>query len=709
MSRRAFVAASAAAAAAAGISGGSSLLDSPAAQAEPPAGLTYSIHDLKHVVVLMKENRSFDHYYGMLPGARGFADKQQLQFPNGRDVFHQPSAMRPEGYLLPFHMDSAKVNAMSGWDLNHGWPSYHMMWDHGAYDQWIPAKTELSMGYYTDDEIPWHYAAAQAWTVADHYHCSIMSATMPNRMYNWSGYVQQAHAYDNNLPGLGLPDTATPWRNSAEFLVDAGVEFKSYDSNYPKANLFWGQGSNMFQSFKIFKSWAMSGNPELEARTKAAGLTIDRNGNVSVPKPQGPPAGSDPMNMSIPLENFIADCANNTLPPVSWMAQPGAWEEHPGFGDRGAHFNDRVIEALASNPEVWNSTLLIINYDEADGVFDHVPPPVPEPGEPGEFFDFYPANGFPAGHIGPGPRVPTLLISPWTRGGHAYSGVLDHTGWQLFVEYWLKETKGVTVRNTNITPWRRKVLDNLFHALDFENPDFSVPDLPDTKPLLDHYDLDLTLPPVAPPPAGQHQEMPVPAVKSGRGVTPKPAPYMQHATITVDRDAGTVTATMTNDGGLGESGVSMGVYPDDHKPFRTTPYTVMPGTPRTHVWDATETGGRFAMSIYGPDRFIRSFAGTVVPSDQGLAGVPSVTAEMVLGATPTLKITLANDGLQPLQFTLAPHDYEGTEQDLFLEGGQSQTMAWPTDEFGFYDVIVTDSSDTGFRHRYAGRIQPNTV
>ena len=115
----------------------------------------------------------------------------------------QPSPSRAEGYLLPFHMDSAKVNALSGWGLGHGWPDYHMMWNNGAYDQWVPAKTELSMGYYTDDELPWHYMAAQAWTVADHYHCSVMAATHPNRLVNWSGYVQQQHAYVNDDPHIG--------------------------------------------------------------------------------------------------------------------------------------------------------------------------------------------------------------------------------------------------------------------------------------------------------------------------------------------------------------------------------------------------------------------------------------------------------------------------------------------------------------------------
>jgi phospholipase C len=654
--------------------------------------------------VLMKENRSFDHYYGMLPGVRGFGDKQQLQFPNGRDVFHQASPSRPAGYLLPFHMDSSQVNAMSGWGLGHGWPDYHMMWNDGAYDKWVPAKTELSLGYYTEDELPWHYAAAQAWTVADHYHCSVMAATHPNRLYNWTGYAQQQHAYTNDDPTLGLPDTSTPWKTSAEFLIDAGVDFKVYDSNYPSSNLFSGGGDNLFRAFKIFKTWGMSGNPALVAHATAAGLTFDKSGNLVAPKPSGPPAGSDPMDMSIPLENFIADCANDALPAVSWMVSPGAWEEHPGFGDRGAHFNDRVIEALASNPEVWNSTLLIMNYDEADGVFDHVPPPVPEVGEQGEFFGASGVNV--AGHIGPGPRVPTLLISPWTRGGHVYSGVMDHTSWQVFIEHWLAETRGATVKNTNITQWRRNVLDNLLYALDFENPDFSVPDLPSTIPLLAQYDLDLTLPEVTPPSIDTAQTMPVPAVTSGNGVTPKPSPYMQHADLAVDRAAGTATVTMSNDGGLGESGVSMGLYPDDYLPFRSTPYTVMPGTPRTHAWDATATGLKYAMSVYGPDRFVRSFAGTVIPADQGLAGVPTVTAALVTGPTPTLKITLANDGLQPIEFTLTPNDYEGSTQSLVLAGGESQTVTWPTDTYGFYDVIVTDSSDTGFKHRYAGRIQP---
>ena len=173
LSRRRFMAAGAAAGAAgaAGVVAGG--LPAQAAQVSAaasqrvlkPAKLTRTIRDLKHVVVFMQENRSFDHYFGMLPGVRGFGDKQALQLPGGLDVFHQPDAGRTDGgYLLPFHMDSATVDAFSGWDLGHGWPDYHQMWNNGAWNQWIPAKGELCMGYYTEADIPWHYAVARAWT-----------------------------------------------------------------------------------------------------------------------------------------------------------------------------------------------------------------------------------------------------------------------------------------------------------------------------------------------------------------------------------------------------------------------------------------------------------------------------------------------------------------------------------------------------------------
>src|ERR1700729_4449326 len=159
-----------------------------AAAATKPGHLTGTIRDLKHVVILRQENRSFDHYFGSLQGVRGFADKQALKYQNGTSIFQQPDTKRTDGgLLLPFHMDSTKVNAQNAGDLDHSWTGDHSARNNGLWNNYIPAKTEQTMGYFTRADIPFQYAVADAFTICDGYHQAILGPTSPNRMYFWTG------------------------------------------------------------------------------------------------------------------------------------------------------------------------------------------------------------------------------------------------------------------------------------------------------------------------------------------------------------------------------------------------------------------------------------------------------------------------------------------------------------------------------------------
>ena len=111
---------------------------------------------MKHVVILMQENRSFDHYFGTLRGVRGFGDKQFLTYPNGQSIFQQPDPARTDlGYLLPYNL----TDQVDG-DLDHSWVGDHAARNGGAWNNWVAAKTEETMGYFTRDEIPFQYALA---------------------------------------------------------------------------------------------------------------------------------------------------------------------------------------------------------------------------------------------------------------------------------------------------------------------------------------------------------------------------------------------------------------------------------------------------------------------------------------------------------------------------------------------------------------------
>jgi phospholipase C len=176
--------------------------------------------------------------------------------------------------------------------------------------------------------------------------------------------------------------------------------------------------------------------------------------------------------------DFAADIAAGTLPEVSWVMQPAGFDEHPPSPPAmGEYFTSQVLAALTSSPAVWSKTVLFHTYDENDGWFDHVPPPVAPAGTAGEYVTTRPlpsdADGL-RGPIGLGYRVPMLVLSPFSRGGHIASGVFDHTSQLRFLE------TRFGVRAPNISPWRRSVTGDLTSTLHMGHGDVTVPSLPST-------------------------------------------------------------------------------------------------------------------------------------------------------------------------------------------------------------------------------------
>jgi phospholipase C len=176
--------------------------------------------------------------------------------------------------------------------------------------------------------------------------------------------------------------------------------------------------------------------------------------------------------------DFVADVKNGTLPKVSWISTPVGYDEHPPAPSfLGEWFTDQVLTTLVSNPEVWSKTVLFHMYDENDGFFDHVAPPTPPPGTPGEYLSVDPLPGAAqgiAGPIGLGFRVPLLVVSPFSRGGYVCSETFDHTSQLRFLE----ERFGVTA--PNISAWRRKTVGDLTATLHMNNSRQSLPALPAT-------------------------------------------------------------------------------------------------------------------------------------------------------------------------------------------------------------------------------------
>src|SRR6202034_847701 len=221
-------------------------------------------------------------------------------------------------------------------------------------------------------------------------------------------------------------------------------------------------------------------------------------------------------------------------------------------------------------------------------------PPFPEASVTDEHIDALP--------IGPGNRVPMLICSPWTRGGYVDSNVYDHTSMLQFLAAW------TGVKPANVTPRRASVTGDLTSAFDFENPDFSIPG---NIPTLDQtWALTQLTGGSTGPPAEGAQKMPA----QEPGTRPhRPTNYQLHADVTVNRTTSQVTAALTN---TGQVGASFAVYPDALLTAGPTPVTVLPRAHGSYVWNAALTAGKYAFSVYGPDGFLTSFAGTVVPAGQ---------------------------------------------------------------------------------------------
>ena len=405
------------------------------AQEPPRRG---SLRDIKHVVMLMQENRSFDHYFGTLGGVRGFDDPQALRLPGGRPVFYQPDAENPDGYVLPFHLDTHASSAQKIPSTSHSWSVQHEAWNEGLMDRWLPAHRMADgvngpfvMGYHTRSDIPFQFALAEAFTLCDAYHCSVLGPTWPNRLYWMTGTIDP-----NGLGGGPIVENKTPaegctWTTYAERLEAAGVSWKVYQQqdNYE---------CNLLENFKVFQQ--ASKTSSLYARGMARG-------------PEG---------------QFEYDAMNDRLPAVSWVIPTSFQSEHPDYMPAdGAAFVASKIDAIAANPDVWAKTAFVLNYDENDGIFDHVAPVVPPAGTPDEF-----VGGLP---IGSGYRVPCIIVSPWTAGGWVCNQTFDHTS----VLQLLERVTGV--REPNIGDWRRRAFGDLTSSFRLGEPLAGPPVLPDTS------------------------------------------------------------------------------------------------------------------------------------------------------------------------------------------------------------------------------------
>ncbi|MFF8697036.1 phosphocholine-specific phospholipase C [Streptomyces sp. NPDC015144] len=644
---------------------------------------------IKHVVILMQENRSFDHYFGTLRGVRGFGDRNAVELPGGKPVFEQPA---PAGAsVLPFPVRDAaeaqKKDLQYIGALDHSWSGGGKAWAGGWMNGWVSAKTAATMAYYDRRDLPLHYELADTFTVCDAYHSSIHSSTSPNRNHLWSGktgnepngkravgndaYDEGTHpGYDWGTYAERLEKAGHSWRTYTEWenFTDNQIEFFATFKRVARKALARTGGHTYMESF-----YSAIRDADDAERQRLFGLLEEGVATLDKAERSLFERALRRVETGKLAEEFAKDVAAGTLPEVSYLVPSAADSEHPSVSSpvHSATIVYKILDALGKHPDVWRHTAVFINYDENDGFFDHVPPPV----APAEVTEEQ-WEGKPTGL---GVRVPMLVVSPWTVGGYVCSEVFDHTSVIRFLERW------TGVKEPNIGAWRRTVTGDLTSAFDFtrarRRPEVERPG---------------TIPPFsgrwAPkPPAVQRMPEQEPGRRPARAL-----PYQPDARASlVD---GAVRVVLSN---TGRSSAHFALYPYAGE-FPAPVHRDVKGEAR---WTVPVAGEAYRFTVTGPNGFRREFAGS---ARNGAAEV----ASRIDAHERDLHLTLRNTGRATLTFTVRPLGYV-EEADLrdwtrtvTVKPGRSRTVVHSAaDAHGWYDLAVTVDGDDVFRRRLMGHIE----
>jgi phospholipase C len=681
------------------------------------------LRDVTRVMVITQENRSFDHYFGAMKGVRGFGDRSTVTLPGGLSVFQQPTSIPgapvtgtqypwrlsdapPSAYPAGHQPPTSELGAQGYNGTGHGWADQHAAWNGGWMNGWVFAKGGLTtLGYLDRADIPFHYALADTYTVGDAYHCSALSATGPNRTYLMSGTIDAQRKYSAFVAYSGGDEIGQNllWESYAETLQKAGISWKVYQGSDD-------YGDNGLEYFATFAALDPT-----QGGTAAPGNPLYDNGVANVAEP----STADNANADNLIAAIKADVQSGSLPQVTWVVSNQTFSEHPsGAPNDGAYLINGILQALNSDPAVFNSTLVILNYDENDGQFDHVPPPAPAVGTVDEFYletsgglaSYGITNSMP---VGLGVRVPLVLISPWTRGGRVTSEVSDHTSVIQFLEKW-SVARGTPAICPNISSWRRSVCGDLTAALDFEEPVYGMPALPATPDIIGN------------PPGGAYvppaTTNAMPQQENGTK-TARPLPYQPNANLDgfTFGAGGAVQARLSfsNSGPNVRKASHFSVYNNsapastllDDPSLMPGQYTVPPShsssgatVPGSVDVGAGRGDGNYDLTVLGPNRFLRHFTGhaTAGTSAQVRASYgPEVEH-------PVLVLDLVNPGPSAVVVSVTTNAYSTAPAKKYRVSahGRAHHLVDPLKTgHGWYDLTVTLDTDPTWTRRYVGHLE----
>jgi len=783
---------------------------------EPAVGSTYM--DAEHVVILMQENRSFDHALGTLQGVRGFNDPRAIRLANGNSVFVQTDAAGNS--YAPWRLDIKDTKITWMGSVPHTRHSQVDAWNDGLHDKWIDSKRSynkdykqvpLTMGHYTRDDLPFYYALADAFTICDQSYCSAMTSTTPNRCFFYTGTVRdeqhtQSRVFMRNDEIMIGGQT---WKTFPERLQEAGVNWKYYQNDLTRTSGLTSEenswlsnfGTNILESFDAYNVMAYPYAPAgMQAEVERLGRDIAKTQTAlakesdpavvtklklrianderdretlkkQLAKGQGKelyakmtPAEralhdaafvtnlNDPNyrslepltfeggTMNVPkgdvLHQFREDVNSGKLPTVSWLSSPEHFSDHPTSPWYGAWYVSEVMDILTKNPEVWKKTIFILTYDENDGYFDHAPsfvaadPKRPETGKASAGVDTgleytYAADEIRmgvlpeearTGPIGMGYRVPTIVASPWSRGGWVNSQLFDHTSTLMFLEDFVQKKTGKTIRETNISPWRRAISGNLtscFRAHDAKEATLSYLDrdkfvigiraAKDKEVPSNYVNLSAAqIADVTSNPQGSkfmsHQEP---------GVRPSCAlPYELYAEggLSADRTRFELHMTAGTEVHGGQSiGAPFNVYVRNvgGAGMAVATYTVKPGDTVSEAFPVTMfAGGRYELDAHGPNGFYRSFSGDAQGNSVQVKTVYEKKGSRLSG---NVEVVVRNPGDKPVTIAVRDNAYKAETVNKTVAAGQEATVVLPLGKsHGWYDFTVRSE---GVAVRSAGRVE----
>jgi phospholipase C len=796
---------------------------------DPTPGSTFL--DAEHVVILMQENRSFDHVFGTLQGVRGFNDPRAMTLENGNRVWLQTNAAGQT--YAPFRLDIKDTKATWMGALPHSRDSQVDAWNQGAWDKWLDAKQPhgdyahipMTMGHYTREDLPFYYALADAFTVCDQHFCGVMTSTTPNRMMFWTGSLREQPnaASKANLRNGDYSNGGAHWKTFPEVLTANKVSWKFYQNEISAISLdgltqdqdAWlsNFGCNPLEQFAQYHvelsprylaslpnqithlqaqiakieeqianpsanphgTHSLQGSlaqhradllvcqrdlannpgrfetltPEQQALHHAAFVTNAAHPDFHELEPLSFTEDGEQRELVVPkgdiLHQFREDVRSGNLPAVSWLSAPEKFSDHPTSPWFGAWYVSEVMDILTQNPEVWKKTIFILTYDENDGYFDHVPSYVsPDPRDPrtgkvspglesdveyayreDELRQGVSEREARTGPIGLGFRVPMIIASPWSRGGYVNSELFDHTSTNQFLESFLNAKFGRTVREENMTAWRRAICGDLTSA--FRRYDSSHPP---ALPFVQRNPFVETIQ------NAKYKELPAGYVRlteeqiqavnrstSTTGSLPMQEPGIRPANAVPHEfyaDGNVVQRQFALNMRAGDAvfgarakGCPFNVYVRNRAQAPTmhaATYSVAAGKELSESWPLSSFhNGEYNVDVHAPNGFVRTFNGgegdpalsvqcayESAPGRKGLSGNIVLHLENHSRQSLLVAVTDTTYGASPIHITVTPGTRKATQLKL-------------TKNHGWYDFAVTTPAYPGFSRRFAGHVDTGNL